>query len=282
MICNALFRRGSARFVMAAMIAAALVQNHARGASLFSVTAGNSQINEIDADTGTLLNSFAAPITPQGGGGSGLAYSGSHLYFSDITTPTLYRLHPSTGAVLGTFVHPQGNSIDALGYGATSYGPTLFTLNYNANRVSLLNPLTGALFASYVSTHNLIGGMDFHAGRNSLFVSGQGNMVFELNPSTGALLNSFTTGLPSSTIQVGVGIVEGRLFTAFQRGTSISERDPATGAIINTFASPGGAVSALAGGAVPEPASGLLLTIGAFLSVALSMRRRASLTPCPC
>ena len=264
MIRNGFVRRGGARFVTGAMIAATLIQSYASGASLFSVTAGNQRINEINADTGALINSFAAPIRPQTGGGSGLAYSGSTLYFSDITTSTIYRINPATGSVLGTFAHPQGSSIDALGFGATSYGATLFTLNYTSNRVSLLNPSTGALFASYVATRDLVGGIDFHAGRNSLFVSGTGNMVYELNPTSGALLGSIFIGNPSGSFQVGVGIVEGRLFTAPQGIATITERDPATGAIIKSFASPGGAVSALAGAYVPEPSSCMLAAIGAF------------------
>lgn len=280
MTCN-MSRRGVARFITAAIIAAAFIQSHAQAASLFTVTAGNGQINEIDADTGTLIRSFATPIAPQSGGGSGLAHSGSALYFSDISTMTLYRLDPNTGAVLGTFTHPleasvpRGLAIDALGFGVTSYGPTLFTLNYAINRVSLLNPLTGSLFSSYASTLDLLGGMDFHAGRNSLFVSGNNNMVFELEPSTGTLLNSFSAGIPSSSFQVGVGIVGGRLFTASQSQQEISERDPTTGAILNSIASPGGPVSALAGAYVPEPSSASLVVIGAFAAMAFSSRRPA-------
>ena len=280
MICNT-WRRGVARFITTAIIAAAFIQSHTQAASLFTVTADNGQINEIDADTGTLIRSFATPIAPQSGGGSGLAHSGSALYFSDITTATLYRLDPNTGAVLGTFAHPleasdpQGASIDALGFGVTSYGPTLFTLNYTVNRVSLLNPLTGSLFSSYVSTLDLVGGMDFHAGRNSLFVSGDDNMVFELEPSTGTLLNSFSAAIPSSSIQVGVGIVGGRLFTAPQFQLEISERDPATGAVLNSIPSPGGPASALAGAYVPEPSSASLAVMSAFAALAFSSRRRA-------
>ena len=175
--------------------------------------------------------------------------------------------------MLGTFAHPQGGTIDALGFGATSYGATLFTLNHNTNRVSLLNPTTGALLATYVVTRDLIGGMDFHAGRNSLFVSGAGNTVYELNPTSGAVLGSFHIGDSNASFQVGVGIVEGRLFTAPQDIATISERDLATGAIINSFASPGGSVSALAGAYVPEPSSCMLATIGSIATLARWRKR---------
>lgn len=273
MTCNVFVWRRCARFMTGAILAATLIQSYASGASLFSVTGGNRRINEINADTGDLINSFAAPIQPQEGGGSGLAHSGSALYFSDITTPTIYRIDPATGAVLGTFAHPQGGAIDALGFGATSYGATLFTLNYNDNRVSLLNPTTGALLATYVVRNDLIGGMDFHAGRNSLFVSGTNNTVYELNPTSGALLGSFLLGNSNGSFQVGVGIVEGRLFTAPQNIATISERNPTTGALINSFASPGGAVSALAGAYVPEPSSCMLAAIVSIATLARWRKR---------
>jgi hypothetical protein len=233
---------------------------------LYSVTYSNGMINAQDPDTGALLNSFAPPIPVQPGGGIGLAASDSELFYCAIESSLIFRLNPSTGALLDSYFEPfpaTEPQIDSLGYGASSFGPTLFAGDYAADRIYLLNPATGNVFTSYLTPYDLVGGMDFDPATNRLWTSDITGVVYSTNPETGAVISS----LPTTGGAFGIGLVDGRLFTGI--GSIIVERDKTTGAVINSFSSASGAnLAALAG--VPEPATPALL---ALLVPALTCRR---------
>jgi streptogramin lyase len=227
---------------------------HAAPTSLYAVS-GNS-ILELNPDNGATLGSFTPPIVPQNGGGSGLAFSGSELFYTSIDNTSIYRLNPTSGAVLGSFARPAAaGGIDALGFGPTGFGQTLFALDYNANRLYLLNPLTGTQYTNFLLSFDAIGGVDFNHVTQRVFVSDANGTIRQLDPNTAAVLSTITV----TPFQYGIGIVGNRLFTT--NSTSIYERNSSTGAIINTFPRNYPLVGALAGGPpVPEPP-----TIGLFL-----------------
>ena len=244
--------------------------------SLFAVTLDN-RIKEFDADSGTVLNAFAPPVDIQVGGGNALAYSGTSLYYTTINSNDIYRLNPSSGQVEQTFPVPApvGTRVDALGCGYSNFGSTLFALDYEQNRIVLLNPLTGMEMSSYIVPFDAVGGLDYSPVRDSIYVSaGQANRIYEINPNTGAILNSFSVEV--TPMLTGIGLIGERLFTA-QRNNSptnfIIERDPVTGAALNSFVSDGGFASALAGDPnVPEPPS--LLHFGVAVVGSIFGRRR--------
>ena len=241
---------------------------HAAPTSLYAIT--GSSIRELNPDTGATLGSFAAPVLPQSGGGSGLAFSGSELFYSSIDNPTIFRLNPTNGAVLGSFARPAAaTGIDALGYGPTNFGQTLFALDYTSNALYLLNPLTGAQYTNFALSFDAIGGIDFNHVTQRIFVSDTNGTIRQLNPNTAAVLSTITI----NPFQYGLGIIGNRLFTT--NGNSIYERDPNTGAVIATFPNPGtGLIGGLAGGpAVPEPESVMLAAIGAVIFSCRRMSR---------
>ena len=236
-------------------------------ANLYSVTTGG--INVINPNTGALLNSFAAPVTPQTAGGSGLAFSGTTLYYSTITSPSIYVINPASGAVSTSFLAPL-TGIDALGYGTSSFGNTLFALDYTGNRLYWLNPIGGVAFKSVTLSFDAVGGIDFNTARGTLYVSDGTGVIRELNPDDASILNSFTTG----TFQTGLGFVGGRMFTSSQNGTLIEERNPLTGLVVGSFLSPGGSAGALAGTPVPEPSAFSLLAFGLVALISSLTRKR--------
>jgi outer membrane protein assembly factor BamB len=245
----------------------------AGAAYFFTVSYTDNRINQIDADTGALLNSYAPPVVAQSGGGEGLGMSDAVLFFASIDNATIFTLNPSNGAVVNTFSRPAtASAIDGLGWGQSTFGATLFAQDYNANKIYLLNPSTGAVFNSYTTSFDAIGGVDYDTATGELYLTDQGGNVYAVNPNTGAVLHSFSTGL----FQTGVGFVGGRMFTASQNVATISERNPLTGAVINTLPSPGNQfIGAIAGPpvpGVPEPTSLLLLLSG--IGVGAGMRRR--------
>ena len=235
---------------------------HAATTSLYAIS-GNS-ILELNPNTGATLGSFVPPVPPQGSGGSGLAFSGTELFYASIDNPSIYRLNSTNGTVLGSFARPAAatSGIDALGYGTTNFGQTLFALDYTANRLYLLNPLTGAQYANILLGFDAVGGIDFNHVTQTLFVSDTNGNIRQLNPNTAAVLST----LPVTPFQYGIGIVGNRLFTA--NITKIYERNLTTGAILNTFPANYSTIGGLAGGPpVPEPQSFVLLLAGttAFL-----------------
>jgi DNA-binding beta-propeller fold protein YncE len=165
-------------------------------------------------------------------------------------------LNPTNGAFLGSFAAPL-IGIDALGYGTTSFGQTLFALDYTGNRLYLLNPLSGAQYTNFLLAFDAIGGIDFNHVTQRLFVSDTNGTIRQLNPNTAAVLSTMTI----TPFQYGVGIVGNRLFTT--NSTSIYERDITTGAITHTFPATYATVGGLAGGPpVPEPQTIALLLLG--------------------
>jgi subtilisin family serine protease len=67
-----------------------------------NVTTGSGSINTINPVTGAQISSMPVPA----GRGEGLAYDGTHLYYSTITR--IYVINAATGALLRSFVPPGG------------------------------------------------------------------------------------------------------------------------------------------------------------------------------
>lgn len=148
---------------------------------LYSATPGSNSINRIDPDSGAVLASFAPPARPAEA--SGLAFSGTDLYY--LSGTSVYVLDPVTGSVLNNFATPEGQG---LGYGSTRFGPTLFVSVRHTGEVRLLDPATGALRTSYQVA--AIGGMDFNSATGTLFLNDSAT-IREIDPDTGASINSF-------------------------------------------------------------------------------------------
>ena len=105
----------------------------ARG-SIFASNASNGTILELDADTGQVLNSFAAPA---GASVYGLAYTNGSLYAGG-TSGVVYELDPDNGNVRNSFV--SGFPIWALGGDDASGTPPF------------LGPLAGATASESVDS----------------------------------------------------------------------------------------------------------------------------------
>jgi hypothetical protein len=267
---------------------ALIAASHCGAASLFSVTPGNGRINEINPDTGELLNSFPTPLKHQSYG-SGLAFTGTELFFAQFDLPNIWRLDARTGAVLGTFVAPTvgpfraESGIDALAYGHTSFGPTLFALEYAARKMHLWNPTSGTPFLSYLLP--MVnqppagfpgGGLDFNSVDGTLILSYHSqdtSLLRKIDPQTGQLVSTFNPPQNRRRVVFGIGMVGGRLFTSNDNSASIDERDAVTGSVIRSFPSPGGPAAALAGGPVPEPITARLAALGGSLVLFRPARR---------
>ncbi|MFC1993594.1 hypothetical protein ACFLV3_07330 [Chloroflexota bacterium] len=236
------------------------------GGRLFVVDGDeSSQILELDPSTGAVLNSFPTPV-PTNDGPEGLAYCNGRMFF--VSSPeegpsNIYEINPETGAVINSFPAPPG--LDALGLSPDR----LFALDFVANTILVLNPNDGAPITSYTQLPELLGGGTFAGTRDSLFFTGPPpDTIYELDPSNGAVLNSFP--FPESAIDVyGLGFSASRntLFLGTYDGIdTIYEVNPNNGDVINSFPNPEGVhISAMAADecdeSPPQPVGGELFPV---------------------
>jgi hypothetical protein len=174
-------------------------------------------------------------------GPTGLAYSGKELFIEDVySSPFIYVLDPSTGAVLRSFPVPTA-SVDGLAY----VNDKLYVLGYNTNSIFVLNPQNGARIDSLYAPVPIGGGMDGANGR--LFVTSFTQVLYELNPLNASVIRAFSL----QNQFYGVAFTGTRLFVSSGVTDSIAtgnvvELDPLTGAVVGSFFI--GTSYALAGG----------------------------------
>jgi len=216
-------------------------------ATLFVVNGNSSSISALDPDSGAVLNTFASP-EPTSGAPDGLGASADRLFFvNGFGTGRISVINPMTGVVDRQLTGP-GATFDSLGFGSSSFGNTLFALDFNNDTILLLDPQTGNQLGSLDPGVELVGGLDFNARSGTLFVSdfSSTNLIYEIDPETGAILNSFPSPAASGTT-FGIGFVGDRMFVSEVGTGRIFEVDPGTGAVLNVFDSPDEAPSGLAG-----------------------------------
>lgn len=247
-------------------------------ADLFVVNSnGADTISRLDSNDGTILNTFPTPTFTPGFPADGLAFSGDALFYTHFFAGSIFELDAETGAVLNSFGSP--GSIDALAYGSTGLGPTLFGLAPDLDTIFLMDPLTGTVLSSLATPVQFVGGMDFNDVTGTLFVTDSSALAapraYELDPLTGMVLDS----IPLNFTSFGLGFDDGRLFVSQISGPyagSILELDVASGSILHTFAAPTEFPTGLAGGSlaapVGEPVSIALFALS--LGIASLVRRR--------
>ena len=244
------------------LVSLAFVAQASAAGRLFHTNEPNGTIEELNPDTGAVVNSFPAPI-PIGDGCSALAFANNRLFFQNCGSG-IYELNPSTGAVVNSFPSPSLN-IDGLGFSGTELylqeyaggvadaaksgsaapyaRPVADGISPNvvqplpvSSAVHVLNPDTGATIRTLTLSVPVVGGLSYAGGRNTLFATDvNSNTVYELNPTTGAVIHSFTPPVPDV---YGVGYSFGRktLFLGDVGGLgTIFEVNPDTGAVIHTL-----------------------------------------------
>ncbi|MDI3311579.1 MAG: hypothetical protein QJR05_09180 [Thermoanaerobacterium sp.] len=128
-------------------------------------------------------NSFSSPDSYP----YGLAWDGTNLWLAGGNTQKIYKLNPSTGAVISSFSSPDGYP-----FGLTWDGTNLWLVGRNTQKIYKLNPSTGAVISSFSSPDSAPYGLGWD-GTNLWLAGSNTQKIYKLNPSTGAVISSFSS-----------------------------------------------------------------------------------------
>ncbi len=162
---------------------------------------GSSLLWQIDPVTCTVLKSIPAPDIHIGG----VAWDGTAVWCCPEQTGQIYRLDPNTGAILHVIPAPSFGESDPNAAGVGWDGAALWHADYGHMTIYKLSPVDGAILHSFPYIGSGVpSGVSYEGGR--VIVGCTANKVFQLDPTTGAILDECETG-GSSTWGVGIDTV---------------------------------------------------------------------------
>jgi outer membrane protein assembly factor BamB len=224
---------------------------------IFSVSSPSGEfkgaILKIDANNGNTLQTISIATDPNFE--DGLAYDGNVLYYINGRTDAvglnkIIVIDPMLGQPVDTFNTEFPQRMDALAINKKN----LYVLDFLQKKIYMVSIDTKTIAATITPAfpEAAIGGMAFGGSRGTLFVSSftfgdaSTNKVYEINASTGAVVNSFSVpispfGLAYSETAHVLYITTGEPFDA-QKSIYVLNAD--TGAVIKKFTGSGSALAA--------------------------------------
>ncbi len=223
-------------------------------------------IVELDPWTGAEINRFPAP-EPSLPGPEGLAFNGKSLfYYTSSGSRTLWEIDPDTGAVLDADIVTVGSG-DFDGIAAVA--GALWLLDYSAIDILQFDPVTDTIVRTLdIDVLNpgvtIVGGICGMTGPDALIATQSPGAVFEIDPSTGLVSNTWPTATGTLLIW-GVAAINGEIWIGTGTGAGSLHRYDRNGALLSVTPLPYN-VSALGGDdpdniprrlfAIPDDASG--------------------------
>ncbi len=227
-------------------------------------------IVELDPWTGAEINRFPAPEPPLQGP-DGLAFNGRSLfYFTSSGSMTLWELDPETGAVLDADVVTVGSG----GFdGIAAVAGALWILDYSAIDIHEFDPVTDTIVLTLdIDVLNpgvtIVGGICGITGPDALIATQSPGAVFEIDPSTGLVSNTWQTA--TADLIWGVAAINGEIWIGTGSGAGNLHRYDRNGVLQSVTPLPYN-VSALGGDdsgsiprrlfAIPDDASGEIVEL---------------------
>jgi len=179
-----------------------------------------------------VVSSFPSPNTEVGD----IAWGGNYLWYVCYyyTSGMIYKLNPTTGAVVSSFGAPGYISLYSGGiawdgtYLWVAAAPTFTT----ANTIYKLNPANGAVISSFSGPSSNLSGLEWDG--TWLWVGDSGtDKIYKLNPSTGAVISSFNA--PGGYWPSGLAWDGTYLWNIDQITNRVYKLNPQTGAVIFSF-----------------------------------------------
>jgi len=167
------------------------------GYRLFIRDLFTNSIQEIDPDTGELINTIPSP-TPGTFTERGLAFDGTNLWvLTGSSGDTIYKIDPNDGNVLEVHGLTGSQGWDGL---AVLNGLLYALDDFIENQITVYDPIqrrvTNTLDVGTLNNINISGGLAGITGPNRLLVTSTFNgLVYEINPFTGAVTREWQSGL---------------------------------------------------------------------------------------
>ena len=209
---------------------------------LFGLTLyGAEGIQEIDPNSGAVVNQFPFPTATYQPSVNGLAFDGDSLFLFNQTNRTLYKMDPYTGSVLQTadLSSPFGGW-PVTGMAAMNGKLYFLSSPSNANTDALFEFDANTLqLESQISfgRRDIEGGIAPLPGENLLVVATNQNQFDFIDPTTGLVVDSvpFTASSGNNTV-TGLAVIGNEIYlTAGTTTTDVFARD---GSYIRSFTGP--------------------------------------------
>lgn len=152
--------------------------------------AGTNRIYRFDPATGGVLGFFPSPT------GSntldGLEFLGNELYAQQIAGSSIVRINPDSGALIGTLPNTLPSSAQG---GLTIADGVLFSHgSTGATTIARRHLATGALLSEFATPNNEAV-LALATDGTSLYAASGAGVIYRINPSTGAVLDSRNIGI---------------------------------------------------------------------------------------
>ena len=178
----------------------------AGGGRLFTYSATSGLIQEVDPQSGAVLNAFASPVASATGPDLGLATTPSSLIVGGNNGQSIFLLDPSTGATQSTITNPGVNVS-----GLAVLNNELYALDDPSGTVTVFNLGNGSVVRTLsVAAAGIQEGLG--ASTTTLYGT-SGNGLFSIDPFTGAT-TSIGSLLGTTNFGEGVGFIGDELFIA--------------------------------------------------------------------
>ncbi len=212
------------------------------GTHVWVANSGSGTVSEIDASTGTVVNTIKVDdgplIAPLG-----VSSDGTHVwvtnYNSGNNTDGVIEIDPSTGTVIQTI--PLGSNIYA---GGVSSDGTHVWVTYlsGASLVSEIDASTGTVVNTITIGNGSEGSIAVSSDGTDVWVANVGGTVSEIDASTGTVVNTIPVGsdpvaVSSDGTHVWVANSGCEAFADCNFGVdgTVSEIDASTGTVVNTI-----------------------------------------------
>lgn len=152
--------------------------------------AGSNVITRFDPMTGAILGNIGAPTSSTTL--DGLEFIGNELYARAVAQSTIFRINPDTGAIIGNLPIGISSSVQS---GLTTALGVLFTHGSIANATIARRDLTTGAILSEFPTPNNEPVTGLASDGTSIFASSNAGVIYRIDPSTGAVLDSRNIGI---------------------------------------------------------------------------------------
>jgi subtilisin family serine protease/subtilisin-like proprotein convertase family protein len=185
------------------------------GNRLFGTTWPESDIREIDPVTGTVIRTLTSPGTS--GGDAGLAFDGTHIWYINEGSDSLFKIDAETNAVVDTYNVGTGTNS---GFEGLAYMNGLIYLldPFISNQIVVFDPVLRSTVRRIFLTVDVSGGLAPNPARNSLYVTATfSDSIYEVSALDGTIVRQFASG---EYWDAGLATVGDRLYVGTQSGAN--------------------------------------------------------------